>query len=63
MGLTMSVCPSVNIVYLENRWTDLDETWYGRYAIDGFPKLVLSGFLHSVIPTWRSNELVSWDRH
>jgi hypothetical protein len=27
------VCLSVRMIQLENRWTDLDEIWYGRYAI------------------------------
>jgi hypothetical protein len=26
------VCPSVCMIKLENRWMDLDEIWYGRYA-------------------------------
>jgi hypothetical protein len=26
-------------IRLQNRWTDLDETWYGRYATDGYSKI------------------------
>jgi hypothetical protein len=26
------VCLHVRMILLENRWTDLDEIWYGRYA-------------------------------
>jgi hypothetical protein len=32
-SLVMFVCVSVRMIQLENRWTDLDEIWYGRYAI------------------------------
>jgi hypothetical protein len=28
----MSVRLSVRMIQLENRWTNLDEIWYGRYA-------------------------------
>jgi hypothetical protein len=28
---------SVCMIQLENRWTDFDETWYGRYAIGDYP--------------------------
>jgi hypothetical protein len=27
------VCLSVRMIQQENRWTDLDEIWYGRCAI------------------------------
>jgi hypothetical protein len=37
IGLTISVCPSVRMIELENRWTDLDEIWYELYAIRGYP--------------------------
>jgi hypothetical protein len=42
--------PSVDF---ENGWTDFREIWYGRYAIEGFPKLVHFHFLQSLMPTWR----------
>jgi hypothetical protein len=29
---TDRVCLSVSMIQLENRWTDLYEIWYGRYA-------------------------------
>jgi hypothetical protein len=54
---------SVRIIQLDNRWTDLDEIWYGRFAIRDYPKIVLFNFLQSVIQTWRKNKLVRWDRH
>jgi hypothetical protein len=57
------VCPSVRMIKLDNPWTDLNEIWYGRYATGDYPKIVLFNFLQSVIPTWRANKLVRWDRH
>jgi hypothetical protein len=39
------------MIQLENRWTDLDEIWYGRYVIEDYPKILLYNFLQSVIPT------------
>jgi hypothetical protein len=45
------VCLSVRMTQVENRWTALDEIWYGRYAIGDNPKIVLFSFLQSVIPT------------
>jgi hypothetical protein len=30
---TSHVCPSVRTIQFENRWADLDDIWYGRYAI------------------------------
>jgi hypothetical protein len=51
------------MIQLENRWTDLDEIWYGRYAIGDNPKIERYNFLQSVIPTWRANKLVRWNRH
>jgi hypothetical protein len=53
----MYVCPSVRMVELEKRWTDFDEIWCGLYAVGNCPKL------QSIIPTWRTNELVRWDRN
>jgi hypothetical protein len=29
------------MIQLENRWPDLDEIWYGLYAIGDYPKIVL----------------------
>jgi hypothetical protein len=57
------VCLSVRMIQLDNLWTDLDEIWNGYYAIGIFPKIVLFNFLQSIIPTWRTNKLVRWDRH
>jgi hypothetical protein len=54
---------SVRAIQLENRLTDLDDIWYGRYATGVYPKIILLNFLQSVIPTWRMNELVRWDLH
>jgi hypothetical protein len=45
------VCLSVRMIQLENRWMDLDEILYGRYAIGYYPTIVLFDFLQSVIPT------------
>jgi hypothetical protein len=58
-----NVCLSVRMIQLENRWTDLDEICYGRYATGDYAKIVLFDFLQKVIPTWRMNKLVRWDRH
>jgi hypothetical protein len=33
------------MIQFENRWTDLDEIWYGLYAIGDYPKIVLLNFL------------------
>jgi hypothetical protein len=30
----------VHMIQLENRWTDLDQIWYGRYAVEVYPKIV-----------------------
>jgi hypothetical protein len=38
------VCLSVRMIQLENHWTDLDEIWYGRYAIGDTLKSYLSIF-------------------
>jgi hypothetical protein len=54
----LSVCPSVRMIQLENRWTDLDEIWYGRYATEDYPKIILFNYLQLVIPTWRTNQFV-----
>jgi hypothetical protein len=37
---------SVRMIQLENRWTDLDGIWYGRYAIGIYPKIVIFNFLN-----------------
>jgi hypothetical protein len=29
----VSICPSVRVFQLENRWADFDEIWYGCFAI------------------------------
>jgi hypothetical protein len=52
------ICLSVHMIQLDNRWTDLDEIWYGRYTIGIYPKIVLFNLLHSIILTWRTNKLV-----
>jgi hypothetical protein len=41
----LSVCPSVRMIQLENRWTDLDEVWYGLYAIGLYSKMVLAHWI------------------
>jgi hypothetical protein len=48
---TGHVCLHVRMIQLENRWTDLDDIWYERYAIEDYHKIVLHNFLQSVIPT------------
>jgi hypothetical protein len=55
----LSVHPCVRMIKLENRWTDLDEIWY-RCA---YLKILPFNILQPVIPTWRTNEPVRWDRH
>jgi hypothetical protein len=59
------VCLFVRLstIQLDNHWTDLDEIWYGHYAIGDYPKIVILNFLQSVIPTSRTKKLVRWDRH
>lgn len=32
------VCPSAHMIQLKNCLTDLDDIWYGHYAIWGYPK-------------------------
>jgi hypothetical protein len=54
---------SVRMIQFENRSTDLNEIWYGCCAFGIYPKIVLFNFLQSVIPTWRTNKLVRWNRH
>jgi hypothetical protein len=44
------------MIQVENRWTDLVEIWYGRYARGVYPIIVLFSFIQIVIPTWRTNE-------
>jgi hypothetical protein len=51
------------MIQLENRCVDLDEIWYGLYAIGGYAEIMLLNFLQSVIPTWRMNKLVKWNQH
>jgi hypothetical protein len=46
-----------------DRWTDLDEIWYGHYATADYPKFILFNFLQLVIPTWQMIKLVRWDQH
>jgi hypothetical protein len=53
---------SVRMIQL-NRWTDLDEILYGRCTIEFYLKIVLFSFLQSVRRTWRTDELMMWDRH
>jgi hypothetical protein len=59
MGQTLSV----HMIQLKNCWTDLDEIWYGFYAIEGYPKRIFFILLQFVIPTWWSNERARWDLH
>jgi hypothetical protein len=54
------ICLSVRVIQFENRWADLDEIWYGLYAIGVYPEIVPLNVLRSVIPTWRTNKLVRW---
>jgi hypothetical protein len=45
------------MIRLENRWTELSEILYGRYAIGDCPETALFIFLQQVIPTLRMNNL------
>jgi hypothetical protein len=45
------------MIQLENQM-DLDEIWYGHYAIGEYPKIILFNFLQLAIPTWQINKLV-----
>jgi hypothetical protein len=49
----------VCMIQFESSWMDLDEIWYGHYATESYPKIVLFNFLQSVI-TRLMNELVRW---
>jgi hypothetical protein len=60
---TGHVCLSVPMIQLDNRWMDLDEIRYGRYAIGDYRKIALFSFLQLVIQTWWTSKLVRWDRH
>lgn len=33
VSVYLSVHPSVHIIEIQNRWADMDEIWYGIYAI------------------------------
>jgi hypothetical protein len=57
IGLAVSVCT----IIFEKRWTNFDEIWFRRYVIEVYPRSVQFSFLQSVIPTWRTKELVMWD--
>jgi hypothetical protein len=50
----LPVCLSVPVIQLKNRWTDLDEIWYERFATEVDPKTLLFSFLQSVISQWGS---------
>jgi hypothetical protein len=43
------VCLSVRMIQLENRWTDLDEIWCGRFAIEGYHKLLLFNNIYTIL--------------
>jgi hypothetical protein len=47
----MSVCLSVRMIQLKERWTDLDEIRHWHNAIGIHHKIVILIFLQSVIPT------------
>jgi hypothetical protein len=57
------VCLSVRMIQLENCWTDFAEIWCRLYAIGGYHKIFLFNFLQSLLSTWRTHELVRWERH
>jgi hypothetical protein len=53
---------SIRMFQLENRLTDFDEIWYGRYAIGGHPIIVPLNYVQPLI-TWRArNWAVSGSR-
>jgi hypothetical protein len=59
-----SVCPSVRLQ--DSTWKmleDLDEIWHGHYVIWVYPKIIVSSFLQSVVPTWWKNEYTRWEQH
>jgi hypothetical protein len=59
--LFLSVCPSVGIIQLQNRWKDLGQIWYGRHDIGYYNKITFYNFPQSVIS--RANKLMRWDQH
>jgi hypothetical protein len=36
----LSILPSDRMISVENSWADLDEIWYGHYAIEVYSKIV-----------------------
>jgi hypothetical protein len=52
--LAVSAGLSVHMIELENRWTDFDAIWYGRYATGVYPTIEVMCFPLSTIPTWWS---------
>jgi hypothetical protein len=58
VSLYPSVLLSVHMIPLDNHWTDLDDIWYVSHAIGVCLKIIHVMFLESVIPTWRTNEIV-----
>jgi len=48
---------------LLNQLTDVHEIWYERYVTGGHPSLVHFCYLQPAVTTWRTRELVRWERH
>jgi hypothetical protein len=55
-------CLSLRMIQIENRWTDLDEIWYGLYAIGAYLKIILFSYVQTIILTWRTDEHLRWGR-
>jgi hypothetical protein len=47
-------------LYVRNGWTEINEIWYWRYAIDDYCKCMFLTFLHLVIPPWRMLKYARW---
>jgi hypothetical protein len=48
----LSTCPAICMIQLKNCWTDFDEIYYGCYAIEVYPNIVLYNSLQLVKSTW-----------
>lgn len=59
----VSVGMSVRMFQIEDRWTDFDEIWYRHYAMLNHPNNVTFRFMRWVTSTYRTREIVRWERH
>jgi hypothetical protein len=55
----LSVCPSVRMIQLENRWTDFDGSGIDIKPLEAILPVLLN-LIQSAIPTWWANEHLRW---